>query len=97
MDIAEWKVEILPSAQKDLDGLDDRVRFEAMKTILDLADDPFPAGFIPMEGFVDLYRIKFYSEQFRIVYQVQERRRKVIVTRVGPRGTIYSGLFPFRR
>ena len=67
-----WKTSILPSAQCDLDELDDRVRSEAMAAILDLAEDPFPYGFIPLRGYVDIYRIRVYRDLYRIVYRVSE-------------------------
>jgi len=88
----EWKVSILPSAQSELDQLDDRIRHAAMQAIVDLGEDPFPFGSIPLEGQKNLYRIRFYREQYRIVYRVSEHQRRVIVERVRPRGTAYQGL-----
>jgi mRNA-degrading endonuclease RelE of RelBE toxin-antitoxin system len=45
-----------------------------------------------LEGQTNLYRIRFYREQYRIVYRVSEHQRRVIVERVRPRGTAYRGL-----
>ena len=91
MDTA-WRVSILPSAQSELDGLDDRVRDEAVQAILDLTEDPFLYGSTPLRGHLGLYRIKFYRGQYRIVYRVSEKRSAVVIWRVRPRGTAYRGL-----
>ena len=63
-----------------------------MQAIVDLREDPFPYGSIPLEGHTDLYRIRFYREQYRLVYQVSEKRRSVIITSVRPRRDAYRGL-----
>ena len=55
----EWKGSILPSAQGELDKLSDNVREEAMRGIVDLTEDPFPAGSIPLRGHRDAYRIRW--------------------------------------
>lgn len=87
-----WKIEILPSAQRELAGMDDRVRHDAMQAILDLTEDPFPDGSLLLEGHTDLYRIYCYRSRYRIVYRVSEKQHRVIATRVRPRGTAYQGL-----
>ncbi len=88
----EILVKILSEAQDDLDLLDDRIREEAMRAILDLAEDPFPEGSILLERHTGLYRVRFYREGYRIVYRVSEKQRRVVVTRIRPRGTAYRGL-----
>jgi len=42
--VANYTLEIKPSAQKDLDALDDAVFLRIDRKILALADDPRPAG-----------------------------------------------------
>jgi len=61
----EWKVNLLPSASSELDQLDDSVREQAIQCIVDLAEDPFPAGSIPLRGHQHLYRIRFYRDRYR--------------------------------
>jgi len=85
MDIG-WKVIVLPAAQSELDGLDDRVRLDALKIIIDLTDDPFPVGSVLLRGHLDLYRIRCYRDKYRIIYQVSEKQRAV-----------HSALFTMRR
>lgn len=88
----EWDIEILPLAYSDLDQLDDSVRSEAMEAIDDLGEDPFTYNAEKMRGWDDLYRIYFSGNRYRIVYRVSEKRRRVIVWRVRPRGSVYAGL-----
>ncbi|MBM3775623.1 MAG: type II toxin-antitoxin system RelE/ParE family toxin [Acidobacteria bacterium] len=90
----KWKVEVLPSAQRELDVLGDPVRREATQAIADLGEDPFPPGHIRLEGFRDRYRIRFYRDQYRIVYRVSEQQQKVVVLRIRSRGTAYGGWEP---
>lgn len=87
-----WRVSIRPSADREIDELDDSVRRDAIAVITDLKDDPFPFGSVLLRGYRDLYRVRFYREQFRIVYSVSVRSRKVVIERVRRRGTAYVGL-----
>jgi mRNA-degrading endonuclease RelE of RelBE toxin-antitoxin system len=89
---AAWAVSVLPAAQREMDGLDDSMRFEALEAITDLEEDPFPAGSILLRGYTDLHRLKFYRDQFRVVYTVSEKQRRIIVERVRTRSTAYAGL-----
>ena len=88
----EWKIEITPLAQRHLDELEDRVRVEAMQAIVDLREDPFPPGHIQLRGHRNVYRIRFYRDQYRIIFRVSEQRGTVLIWRVRPRGTAYHGL-----
>jgi len=92
MEDGEWRVSIRPSAEHEIDELDDSVRREAIAVITDLKDDPFPSGSVPLRGYRDLYRVRFYRDQFRIVYSVSSRSRRVIIERVRRRGNAYIGL-----
>jgi mRNA-degrading endonuclease RelE of RelBE toxin-antitoxin system len=87
-----WSVQILPDARRALRALDEDVRLEAVQAIAELTEDPFPFDCVQMEGYADLYRVRFYGERYRVVYRVIERSRKVLITRVGPRGSVYGGL-----
>ena len=50
MEDGEWRVSIRPSADHEIDALDDSVRREAAAVITDLKDDPFPSGSIPLRA-----------------------------------------------
>ena len=87
-----WKVKTRPEAQRDLDQLSDPVRAEALAAIEDLAYDPFPPDSIPLRGHAHRYRIKFYSNRYRIIYDALENRRTIRIFRVRPRQDAYRGL-----
>ncbi len=88
----EWKIEFTPLARRHLDELEDRVRIEAMQAIVDLREDPFPPGHVQLRGYRDVYRIRFYRDQYRMIYRVSEKRGTVLIWRVRPRGRAYRGL-----
>jgi mRNA-degrading endonuclease RelE of RelBE toxin-antitoxin system len=88
----EWRVKVLPEAQKELDRLPDSVRLEALEAIQDLAEAAFPPGSILMRGYSHSRRIKFYGNQYRILYHVSESQKTVYVFRVRPRADAYRGL-----
>jgi len=87
-----WTVRIPRSVQRELDQLPDNVWKEAITAITELKEDPFPHGSISLRGYTDLYRIKFYRDEYRIVYQVSKKQRRVIITRVRSRSAVYEGL-----
>jgi len=68
------------------------VRQEAVKALLDLKHDPFPPGHVKLTGYYDLYRIRFYRNAYRIVYQVSFKNKKIIVYRVAHRSHVYRGM-----
>jgi len=57
-----------------------------------LTEDPFQLAAIPLWGYDSMNRIRFYRDRFRLIYWVSKKQRKVIVTRVRPRGTAYIGM-----
>ena len=87
-----WRVRTRPEAERDLDLLPDAVRSEALDAIEDLAENPFPPDSIPLRGHAHRYRIKFYSNRYRIIYDVLENQRAIRIFRVRPRKDIYRGL-----
>jgi mRNA interferase RelE/StbE len=48
--VAKYSLEIKPSAQKELDALDDRLFTRIDRKILTLADNPRPAGCKKLKG-----------------------------------------------
>ena len=92
MEDGEWRVSIRPSADREIDELADSVRREAIAVMTDLKDDPFPSGSLLLRGYRDLYRVRFYRDQFRIVYSVSARSRRIVIERVRRRGNTYVGL-----
>lgn len=87
-----WSVEFTPSARREFRNLPDRVKDQAAHAIADLIEDPSPFDAVSLRGYADSYRIRFYRDQYRLLYRVSAPQRKVIVWRVRPRGSAYAGL-----
>ena len=79
------------SALTELAKLEDTIKDEAVEAIAELREDPFPPGAIPLRGSINRYRIKFYRNRYRIIYQVSVKQHRVIVTRVRHRSSAYLG------
>jgi mRNA-degrading endonuclease RelE of RelBE toxin-antitoxin system len=56
------------------------------------ARDPFPPDCLKLQGWNELYRVRL--EGWSIVYQINARRKTVLVWRVRPRAKAYLGLEP---
>ena len=87
-----WTVRIQKSAERELDELPEPVWQEAIATIAEFEEDPFPVGSIPLRGHANLYRVRFSNQAYRIVYLVSKSQHKVLIVRVRHRGTVYDGL-----
>ena len=93
MGSGKWTTKIERGAQRPLESLPrpDLVR-EAAEIIDDLAFEPVPPGAIAMRGYNNMYRLRFGSHAYRIVYRVDRKNRRIIVRAVGPRATVYTGM-----
>ena len=87
-----WEVRIPTSVTRELDRLPASVRTEAIEALSELEEDAMPDGCVLLRGYKQRYRIKFYRDRYRIVYDVSERQRRVIVLRVRSRSQVYRGL-----
>ena len=92
MTVSRWTVEFEPSARKEFRQLSDKVKTEAEEAIRELADDPFPNGFVELRGHQTVYRIRCCRNSYRIIYRVSQKKHKVIVSRIRSRGSAYQGL-----
>jgi mRNA-degrading endonuclease RelE of RelBE toxin-antitoxin system len=63
-----WKLELIRSARDEYDALSDSVRGEALILLEELAEDPFPEGVLALRGHRDHYRLRFYGNQYRVIY-----------------------------
>lgn len=90
-----YRVVIAPAAQRPLERLRGVALVALRGVILGLADEPRPAAAAKLAGRRNLWRIRVRIDgrPWRVVYQLDETERMVIVTRVAPRdeGT-YRGL-----
>ena len=87
-----WRVELTRSARSEYAALSDVIRHEALILPLELAEDPFLEDALPMRGHRNHYRLRFYRDQYRIIYRVSNSQREVVVTRIRRRDrATYSG------
>jgi mRNA interferase RelE/StbE len=81
-----YNVDILRSAQKRLDKVDDPIRRRIIDRIRALADDPRPAGCKKLSG-RPAWRLRIGT--YRVIYEVHDQKLLVLVVDVGHRREIY--------
>lgn len=75
-------------ARKFLARLTDASQRSRFERVIDaLAENPRPAGCQPLKGVSGAFRVRVGD--FRILYQIEDRRLLVLVTDIGSRGQIY--------
>ncbi len=90
-----YRVLLRPAAQRQLEKLRGPISIAVHGALLSLGNDPRPAGAIQLAAADDLWRLRLWIDgrQWRVIYQVDDRGRVVLVTRIARRdeGT-YRGL-----
>lgn len=86
-----WVVHVEAQAGRALDLLEDAAWHEARGVIEDLREDPFLPDAIPLRGWRKIYRVPFYGGRYRMIYRVNERRRRVVIYRISARADVYRG------
>jgi mRNA interferase RelE/StbE len=87
--MAEYSVEFVRSAQKELEKLPARIRdrvFEALK-LLSLNPYSELLKVKKLKGAADLFRIRL--GEYRVVYEIRDERLVVVVIKIGHRREIY--------
>lgn len=82
-----YRIEIKPSAERDIRGLERPVARRVLARLSELKDEPRPPGVTKLQGDEDLYRARVGS--YRIVYAISDRKLLVLVVRVRHRGAVY--------
>jgi mRNA interferase RelE/StbE len=77
-------------ASKQIKNLDRQIMRRVMSRIDELADNPRPHGFTPLEGHEKLYRIRVGD--YRIVYRIDDVRELVEIALVAHRREVYRDL-----
>ena len=86
--MAGYSVSLKASAAKEIDGLPARAdRQRVVSRIAALAGEPRPPGSEKLAGHEDRFRVR--QGDHRIVYSVDDRRRTVVVVKVGHRKDFY--------
>ena len=86
----EYRVLILPRAQRQIASLPLQTRRRISDAIDSLEKNPRPPGTKKLKGTEDLYRLRVGD--YRIIYAIQDDELLVIVVNAGHRKDIYRGL-----
>jgi mRNA interferase RelE/StbE len=86
--VANYSLEIMHSARRELDALDYPLFTRIDRKILALADDPRPVGSKKLKGYKDSWRIRIGD--WRVVYIVDDAAKLVSITRVAHRREVYE-------
>jgi len=81
-----YKVRIKPSAQKDLDAMPEAEVLKILSKISNLESEPHPVGVQKLHDH-DGYRIR--SGNYRILFEVNESNKSVLIYRVKHRKDAY--------
>jgi mRNA-degrading endonuclease RelE of RelBE toxin-antitoxin system len=87
-----WKVELTPSAQRELRQLEAGPRQAALELIEDLADDPVLVPAIELNSNPDNWRARFHHDRYRMIYQISSSRKHTLVTRIRLRPIAYENM-----
>lgn len=85
-----YTIQLHRSAEKELEGLDARIRVRILRSIAALAEDPRPAGVKHLTNTDNLWRIRIGD--YRVVYQIRDSELIVQVIRAAHRSKIYRTL-----
>ena len=85
---AEYKIEILPSAGKELRLLHDPLRSRVTAQLRSLAYDPRPRGCRELVGTSADYRIRVGD--YRVAYEVDDLSHRIVVYRIRHRKEAYK-------
>jgi len=83
-----YRIEILPSAQRELAVLPLREQKRVNERIRRLADTPRPPGITVLQGQKDAY-YRLRVGDYRIIYQIQDKVLLVLVVKIGHRPEVY--------
>ncbi|MFA6224097.1 MAG: type II toxin-antitoxin system RelE/ParE family toxin [Desulfomonilaceae bacterium] len=85
-----YRIQIIPSALKELIRLPKRNQKRVDFQILSLATQPRPNGAKALIGLEQFYRLRVGD--YRIIYKVQDQDLLILVTKIGHRKDVYRGL-----
>ena len=88
-----WKVELTSRALRQYRKFDDEAR-SAARGLFDELESEGPAvfGAVIIRAHRNTWRAKFYRERYPMVSRVSVSKKTIVVTKMGPRGTIYKGM-----
>jgi mRNA interferase RelE/StbE len=86
--VAEYSVEVKPSARKELEALSDEVLLRVIRKIESLTSLPRPRGCKKLKGFKDQWRIRVGD--WRVIYLIDGTVKTISITRVAHRREVYE-------
>jgi len=84
--VASYELLIKPSAVKELEAVERGDRDRIVDRILRLSSLPRPAGCEKLSG-LERYRVR--QGQYRVLYQIDDRARSVLVVKIGHLRDVY--------
>jgi mRNA interferase RelE/StbE len=84
--VARYDLEVRPSVGKDVEKIPRKDLKRILARIENLRDDPRSVASVKLSGF-EYYRIR--QGDYRIVYEIDDRRAIVTIAKVGHRGEVY--------
>lgn len=84
--MASYKLQIKPSAAKELENLPKQDRLRVIERIRRLADDPRGPGTEKLSG-AEKYRVR--QGNYRIIFMIEDRIITVIILKIGDRKEVY--------
>jgi mRNA interferase RelE/StbE len=87
--VAAYRVEVATRARKDLERLAPALVERLGSALMDLEADPRPRSSEKLVG-IDAYRVRVGD--YRVIYEIDDRARVVIVSRIRHRREVYRKL-----
>jgi len=83
-----YRVLLERRAEKELDTLEQLSRKRVVERILMLGKNPRQLHAKKLEGFKNAWRLRIGN--FRVIYEIDDREKKVLVYRIRERGSAYK-------
>ncbi|HET7212957.1 MAG TPA: type II toxin-antitoxin system RelE/ParE family toxin [Terriglobia bacterium] len=88
--MASYNILFKPSVEKDFSSLPKSILQRVIARIDSLAESPYPAGSMKLSGAEKLYRLR--AGEYRIIYEVDAKAKKITVHYVRHRREVYRRL-----
>jgi len=85
--VANYKIQIKPSAKKELGKLPKKELQKVVNKIRSLSSNPRPTG---CEKLSDEEKYRIRQGNYRIVYSIEDKQLIVIVVKIGHRKDVYK-------
>lgn len=82
-----YSVVFTPAAERQFAKLPSVARTLVAAVVVTLATNPRPRGGVKLAGADDLWRVR--AQQYRVIYQVSQKRLVVTVVKIGDRKDVY--------